>query len=134
MNNYKPILHIEDDEIDAMVIKRAVKILGVPNKLIRKENGEEALNYLTGENNEKPGVILLDLFMPRMNGREFLRIVRNDPNLNRIPVIVLATSDRDRDLTGQNVVGYIFKSLCFDEFVISIKSEFEKLNSYYPIA
>ncbi len=130
MDSCKPILHIEDDQIDCLIIKRAIKLLEMPNKLIHKTDGEDALKYLTGENNEKPGVILLDLFMPRMNGREFLNIVRNDPNLNKIPVIILATFDRDRDLTGSNVIGCVSKSLGFDDFVDSLKSEFAKLNSY----
>lgn len=130
MDNCKPILHVDDDEIDAMVVKKAVRILEMPNKLIYKTDGEEALNYLAGEDNEKPCVILLDINMPRMNGREFLQIVRNDPNLNKIPVIIVAASDKDRDLIGSNVIGYVAKSLGFDDFVAFLKNEFEKLNSY----
>lgn len=133
MNSFKPILHVEDDEIDAMVVKRAFKILKVPNELIHKANGEDALTYLADEDNEKPGVILLDVNMPRMNGSEFLEIVRKDPNLNKIPVIILSTCDRDRDLTGQNIVGCVAKSMGFDDFVACVKSELDKLSFYCPI-
>lgn len=133
MDSFKPILHIEDDDIDAMAVARALKTLKISNELIRKVNGEDALNYLKNENNQKPGVILLDVNMPRMNGREFLWIAGKDPDLRKIPIIVLFTSDSDRDLTGTNVVGCISKSLGFNDFVACLKSELEKLNSDCPI-
>ncbi len=128
MDNSKPILHVEDDEIDCLTVKRVLKTLEITNKLVQKANGEEALEYLTNENNEKPGLILLDLNMPRMNGWEFLQAIRKDPNLSNISVIIVTTSDRDQDITGSNVVGYIVKPIGFNDFVAAIKSEFEKLN------
>lgn len=129
MNNTKPILNIEDEKIDRMTIRRILKTIGVTNKLIQKANGEEALNYLINLNTEKPGVILLDLNMPRMNGREFLQISRNDPNLNSIPVIIMTTSDNGRDIIGENVVGYIVKPVDFEVFDAAIRRELEKLTN-----
>ena len=65
MKNYKPILLAEDDEVDAMTVKRALNDLNVTNQLVHTVNGEEALNYLKDDNNKKPCVVLLDLNMPR---------------------------------------------------------------------
>lgn len=67
----KPILLVEDDMIDAMTVKRALRELNVINPVLSVENGEEALEYLRDEKNEFPGIILLDLNMPRMNGIDF---------------------------------------------------------------
>ena len=120
MNNSKPILHIDDDEIDAMTVKRVFMALGIPNKLVQKNNGQEGLKYLRDSANEKPCLILLDLNMPLMNGREFLGIVQKDPSLCEIPVIILTTSEIDRDLVGANVVGYIVKSMVFSDFAAGI--------------
>ena len=93
MRNSKPILLVEDDRVDAMTVKRALKDLNVTNLLVHTLNGEEALEYLTGEGNERPCIILLDLNMPRMNGIEFLKIIKADDELKKIPVVVLTTSE-----------------------------------------
>ena len=97
MKNNKPILLVEDDKVDAMTVKRAMKEVNVNNKLIIVENGEEALKFLQNEKNEKPCIILLDLNMPKMNGIEFLSIAKNDKQIKSIPVIVLTTSKADQD-------------------------------------
>ncbi len=133
MDNSKPILHIEDDKVDAMVMEKIFYLLEITNKLIHKTNGEEAVEYLTNERNEKPGMILLDSNMPRMDGREFLQIISKDPELNKIPVIVLDSPDGGRDTTCQNVIGHVVKSMHFDDFVTSIGSNLEKLYSDCPV-
>ena len=98
MNEQKTILIVEDDEVDVMTIKRAMKEIHVTNPVEVRWNGEEALVYLQGEK-ELPGIVLLDLNMPRMNGMEFLQHVRSDERLKRIPVVVLTTSREEQDRT-----------------------------------
>ncbi|MFZ0033631.1 MAG: response regulator, partial [Sedimentisphaerales bacterium] len=91
MRTLKSILLVEDDRVDAMTVKRALKDLNVTNPLAHTLNGEEALEYLTTESNRKPCIILLDLNMPRMNGIEFLKVIKADDKLRTIPVVVLTT-------------------------------------------
>ena len=124
MRDSKPILLLEDDTVDAMTVKRALKELKVLNPLVRTANGEEALVYLRDENNAKPCVILLDLNMPKMNGIEFLKVAKADEKLKRIPAIVLTTSkdDQDRVQTFQlNVAGFIVKPVDYLKFVDAMK-------------
>jgi CheY-like chemotaxis protein len=121
----KPILLVEDDMIDAMTVKRALRELNVINPVVSVENGEEALEYLRDEKNEFPGIILLDLNMPRMNGIEFLKISKNDDDLKHIPVIVLTTSleEMDRvDTFNLGVAGYMVKPVDYKQFVEVIKA------------
>ena len=68
----KPILLVEDDQVDTMTVTRALKEIHVTNPLVHLENGEDAVNYLRDPQKEKPCIILLDLNMPIMNGIEFL--------------------------------------------------------------
>ncbi len=124
MRNSKPILLIEDDNVDAMTVKRALKDLKVTNPLVRAANGEEALDYLRNDANEKPCVILLDLNMPKMNGIEFLKVAKADEALKRIPAVVLTTSKDDRDKVESFdlcVAGYIVKPVDYRKFVDAIK-------------
>jgi CheY-like chemotaxis protein len=76
MRTGKPILLVEDDNVDAMGVERAFKDLSVTNPLVRASNGEEALAYLNGKANARPCIILLDVNMPRMTGVELLRILK----------------------------------------------------------
>ena len=87
MRNTKPVLLVEDDAIDTMTVRRAFRDLRLSNPLAHATNGEEALEYLTNEENPCPCVILLDLNMPRMNGVEFMRVIKADPSMRKIPVI-----------------------------------------------
>lgn len=116
----KPILLVEDDSVDAMTVRRALKELHVTNPLERTENGEEALAYLHDPNKNRPCIILLDLNMPVMNGLEFLRVVKADSELKRYPVVVLTTSDEDEDKVDSfnlGVAGYIRKPVEYLKFV-----------------
>lgn len=125
MRNCKPILLVEDDTIDAMTVRRAFRDLNVTNPLAHALNGEEALAYLQNSDNERPCVILLDLNMPKMNGIEFLKIVKVDPVLRRIPVVVLTTSNEERDIVDSfklSVAGYIVKPVDYRKFVEAIQT------------
>jgi CheY-like chemotaxis protein len=124
MRNFKPVLLLEDDRVDAMTVKRALKDLGVKNPIIHVLNGEQALEYLQDSANAEPCVILLDLNMPKMNGTEFLRIVKADQRLKCIPVVVLTTSRADQDKLDcfdKSVAGYIVKPIDYKEFLDAIK-------------
>ncbi len=120
MRTSRPILLVEDDNVDAMTVKRAMKDLKVTNNLVHLTNGEEALNYLRNTDNIRPCVILLDLNMPKMNGFEFLKIAKEDTVLRQIPVIVLTTSKDEQDKVESFQLcsaGYIIKPTNFKNFV-----------------
>jgi len=125
MQNSKPILLVEDDEVHTMKVKRAFKELEVTNPLNCAGDGEEALEFLRDESNKKPGVILLDLNMPRMNGFEFLKITKSDGVLKEIPTVVLTTSSEKRDITRSfrfGVAGYIVKPVDYKQFIDAIRT------------
>jgi CheY-like chemotaxis protein len=129
----KPILLVEDDQVDMMTVIRALKQVHVPNKVVHLENGEDALNYLRDNDNDKPCIILLDLNMPIMNGIEFLQTAKDDEQLRRIPVVVLTTSVEQQDkLESFNfgVAGYMAKPVDYGQFVEVIRS----INAYWTIS
>jgi CheY-like chemotaxis protein len=133
MRSLRPIMLVEDDSVDAMTVKRAFSELKVQNDLIRAINGEAALNFLKGNLDKKPCVILLDLNMPKMNGIEFLKIVKADEELRPIPVVVLTTSKDDRDKIESFracVAGYIVKPVDYRKFVEAMKI----LNLYWTLS
>ncbi len=120
-----PILLVEDDEVDQMTIRRALKDIHVTNPLQVAGNGEEALASLRDPANGRPGIILLDLNMPRMNGVEFLRIVKNDAELRRIPVVVLTSSREEQDRVESfnlSVAGYMIKPVDYRQFVEVVRA------------
>lgn len=125
MRGSRPILLAEDDSVDAMTVKRVLKELKVENQLVHKLNGEKAMQYLRDSANQKPCVILLDLNMPRMNGIEFLEIVKADDELRKIPVIVLTTSKQEEDIVESfnlSVAGYIVKPADYKKFMEAIRT------------
>ena len=125
MRNTKPVLLAEDDSIDAMTVRRAFRDLKLSNTLIHRINGEEALEYLRSPDAEIPCVILLDLNMPRMNGIEFLKVIKQDDKLKKIPVIVLTTSNEECDVVESFrlcVAGYIVKPVDYKKFVEAIRT------------
>jgi len=118
-------LLVEDDRIDAMTVKRALKDLKVTNQLVHTVNGEEALDYLRNESNKKPCVILLDLNMPKMNGIEFLKIAKGEEELKKIPVVVLTTSREEQDVTESfnlSVAGYMVKAVDYKKLTETIRT------------
>jgi len=125
MQSSKPILLIEDDEVDVMTVKRALRDLKVPNQLVSTGDGEEAIEYLRNENTTMPCIILLDLNMPKMDGSEFLKIVKADKALKKMPVVILTTSNSERDVIEsfeRGAAGYMVKSVDYEKFVETIKA------------
>ena len=125
MRNSKPILLVDDDDVDALIVQRSLKELKITNELVCRVDGEDALEYLRNEGNPKPCVILLDLNMPKMNGFEFLKVAKADDNLKRIPVVVLTTSDMDQNILDSfslSAAGYIVKPVDYRQFVEAMKT------------
>lgn len=125
MNYKQKILLVEDDEVDIRSVKRALKDLHIANPLVVRNNGEEGLNYLRDESNKHPGLILLDLQMPRMNGIEFLKVIKKEDKLKTIPVVVLTTSQEDEDKTKSfnlGCAGFMMKPVDYIGFVEVIRT------------
>lgn len=124
MRNFKPILLIEDDPADAMMVRRAFEDLKVTRPLVHSISGEEGLEYLRSESNNKPCIILLALNLAKMNGIEFLKVVKADDTLKRIPVVVLTTSREEQNVVESfklGVAGYIVKPIDYKKFVEAIR-------------
>jgi CheY-like chemotaxis protein len=120
VNNSFSILLVEDDVVDVMSIRRALRDLNATNQLSVVGNGEEALARLRDAEHPLPGIILLDLNMPRMNGIDFLRVLKGDATLRRLPVVVLTTSKESKDLLESfnlGVAGYMIKPVEYSNFL-----------------
>jgi CheY-like chemotaxis protein len=133
INQGKPILLVEDDQIDTMTVKRALKELHVANPLAHVENGEAALAYLRGPARDRPCLILLDLNMPVMGGIEFLRVVKAEVSLKRIPVVVLTTSEEQQDKIESfdlGVAGYMRKPVDYRQFVETMRT----IDAYWTVS
>jgi len=131
MRSQKPILLLEDDSIDVMTVKRAIQEINITNELIIAENGEEGLKLL--ETGRIPCIIFLDINMPRMNGLEFLKAIRNDNRFRLIPVIIMTTSKEDEDKIASfslGVSGYMIKPMDYVKFVEIMKA----INSYWTLS
>lgn len=127
------ILLVDDDEVDVMTVKRAFAKANITNKVFVATNGVEALEMLRADQipNQRR-LVLLDLNMPRMNGIEFLREVRKDPVLANLTVVVLTTSNEDRDRVEAfqlNVAGYLLKPVTFTDFAEVMAT----LNKYWTL-
>ncbi len=127
------ILLVDDDEVDVMNVRRAFQKAHITNPLFVAHDGLEALELLRRD--ALPcgrRLVLLDLNMPRMNGIEFLRALRADPALHATPVVVLTTSDDERDKVDAydlNVAGYLLKPVTFGSFVEIMVA----LNKYWTL-
>ena len=125
------ILLIEDDMIEVMKLNRTISSLNLKHKIIEANNGEEALKILE-EKDRLPDIILLDLNMPKINGIEFLKILKNDNRFKYLPTIVLTTSNNKRDLLACfeiGIAGYVLKPLKYEDYVFKM----EKLLAYWSI-
>lgn len=128
---YITILMADDDEDDRMMAHDAFEINRLENEIRFVEDGEELMEYLRNEgkysdpeNAPRPGLILLDLNMPRMDGREALKIIKSDADLQSIPIVVLTTSNAEEDIIRSYHLGvnsFITKPVTFEGLVDVIK-------------
>jgi chemotaxis family two-component system response regulator Rcp1 len=123
------ILLVEDNPGDVRLVMEALKQAKVANKLHAVSNGLEAMAFLQREGKYnsaiRPDLILLDLNMPKKNGRETLAEIKQDPNLKRIPVVILTISKAEDDIIRAydlNANCYITKPVDFEQFMAVIKS------------
>jgi CheY-like chemotaxis protein len=133
MDKRKPILLVEDDDLDAKTVRRAMKELHVANPVPWVSNGEEALAWLRDPANSTPCIVLLDLNMPVMNGIEFLQVAKADERLRRIPVVVLTTSGLEADKLASfdfSVAGYMVKPVDYQQFIEVIRA----INLYWTVS
>ena len=120
MRSFDPILLVEDDLLDIMTLKRGLRDIHAENPLYVRYDGESALEFLRDSSNPVPALILLDLNMPRMNGLEFLKILKSDSDWCKIPVVILTTSQEEQDRITSfelSAAGYIVKPLEYPDFV-----------------
>jgi len=129
------ILLVEDDPADQKLIRTSLENQRIANDLHIVNSGEEALDYLHcrgdySSESPQPALILLDLNMPGMGGKEFLRQIKDDEDLKHIPVVILTTSDSERDIIDSyrlQASGYVNKPMTLDEF----KQIMEKIQQYW---
>ncbi len=125
-----PVLLVEDDLEDIEIAERAFKKGRIANPFYTVRDGEEAMEFLRQEGRysgpvdaPRPGLILLDLNLPRLDGREVLRLIKTDPDLHRIPVVVLTTSSEEADVLGCYDDGantYVTKPVEFEKFLQAV--------------
>ena len=137
MNRVTPtrILLVEDDQGDQKLIKTSLKNQGITNELHFSNSADEALDFLySGEDanggNPYPDLILLDLNMPGMGGKEFLKKIKTDESLKQIPVVILTTSNAEPDIIDSyrlQAAGYIHKPATLDVF----KQVAEQIGKYW---
>jgi CheY-like chemotaxis protein len=126
------VLLVDDDEVDVMNVRRAFEKNHITNPLHVATNGLEALERLRDGSIGPRRIVLLDLNMPKMNGIEFLTAVRADPALQPTSVVVLTTSNEERDKVEaykKNVAGYLLKPVTFAKFVDVMAT----LNKYWTL-
>lgn len=125
------ILLVEDNPDHAELTQRALESGHVVNEIIWLKDGEEALDFLyrrgawAGRGDQHPGLILLDVKLPKVDGHKVLRQIKDDPELQRIPVVMLTTSERDDEVgdayrSGAN--SWVTKPVQFTEFMEKVKA------------
>jgi len=113
------LMLIDDDQLEHMKLKNTFKKLGFECKIVSAFDGEEGIEYLEKNKHNLPGIILLDLNMPKMNGIEFLEIIKSDSLLKLIPIIILTTSSKEDDRMAcyeHQVAGYMIKPDNFTDY------------------
>ena len=129
------ILLVEDDLADQKLIKISLRNEKIANDLYSVQTGEEGLDFLYHRGNYSngtppPDLILLDLNMPGMGGKEFLRRIKAEEKLKQIPVVILTTSEADKDIIDSyklQASGYVHKPVTLEEF----KEAMKKLKEYW---
>lgn len=127
MKDSYAILLVEDNPADIQITRRALRDSAVPVELIVVRDGQEAVDYLLRQGSyankadwRRPDLVLLDLNLPRVNGRELLQKIRKTPGLQMVPVVVLSTSNRLEDVRDSYALGantYVEKPQDFNRFV-----------------
>jgi CheY-like chemotaxis protein len=129
------ILLVEDDLADQKLIRISLRNEKIANDLCTVQSGEEGMDFLyrRGKYNDgtpQPDLILLDLNMPGMGGKEFLRLIKTDEGLKQIPVVILTTSEAEKDIIDSyklQASGYVHKPVTLEEF----KEAMKKLKEYW---
>jgi two-component system, response regulator len=131
MNSIVEILLVEDNPSDAELTIRALRKYNLANNVFRVYDGEEALDFIftRGQYAKRklenaPKVILLDLKLPKVDGIEVLKVIKSDPVAKLIPVVVLTSSNEEKDIIESYSLGvnsYIVKPVDFDKFIDSVK-------------
>ena len=133
MNNKPTILLVEDDPFLSSVLR--MKLEKESFKVVRAADGDEALNFLT-EQGIKPDLILLDLILPKKNGFEVLEIIRQDPLLEKLPVIIISNLGQPSDIErgkALGVIDYFIKArLSVEELVNKVKKQTEAAKELKP--
>lgn len=129
MTDTTQILLVEDNPNDLELAMHAFRKHNFANSVEVARDGQEALDYLLGTEDRAPGprpkLVLLDLKLPRVDGLEVLRRVREEPSLRFVPIVVLTTSREERDLVESYSLGvnsYIVKPIDFDKFVDTVQA------------
>lgn len=120
MKGSRYILLLEDDDVETMRVKRVHQSISPQVRLEAAMNGRAGLEFLENNLRDLPSLILLDLNMPVMNGIEFLKAVKADERLRRIPVVILTTSANDTDIIATydlGIAGYMVKPVRYNDFV-----------------
>ena len=120
----QPILIVDDSPDDFEATKRAFSKASLRNEIQHCESGESALAYLRSPTTERPGIILLDLNMPGLDGRKTLEIIKKTESLKKIPIVILTTSSDERDVKACYELGantYIQKPVDFDGLIAAIR-------------
>ena len=127
ISSNKAILLVEDNPDDQVLLKRAMKKNHLANEIVVANDGVEALDYLFGrgtfegrDTSAQPELVLLDLKLPKMDGHDVLRAMRDDPRTKYIPVVVLTSSDEEADMIRSYDLGansFVQKPIDFEEFV-----------------
>ena len=130
MNNYKTILLAEDSPQDVEMTLAALAEHNLANEVVVVNDGEQALDYLycRGKFQSRtaghPGVVLLDLKMPKVSGLEVLRILKADEAMRTVPIVMLTSSREEQDLVASYRLGvnaYVVKPVAFEAFVKAVK-------------
>ncbi|MEY2431174.1 MAG: hypothetical protein QOC92_899 [Acidimicrobiaceae bacterium] len=123
------VLLVEDDPGDVLMTQEAFKDYKISNRLSVVTNGEDAIAYLRKQgrfaDEPTPDLVLLDLNLPRRDGREVLREIKGDPELRRMPVVVLTTSNADEDVHASydlHANAYVRKPVDFEQFVAAVRA------------
>lgn len=130
MDELKTILLVDDDPNDVELALQALAEHRLANQIVVVNDGEQALDFLyrrgrfEGRDGASPAVVLLDLKMPKVDGLEVLRIIKSDPVLKTVPVVMLTSSREERDLIASYELGvnaYVVKPVNFSQFIEAIK-------------